>query len=204
MATIKFLSRFSPTPPPFKASKELREWLREEIDRLATVTNGVLEAVDALNAIPRMFLAGQVDDFNLDTIDSLFVNYTQDGVLGIVPIEPDPVAGTITIPISGVWRMTCYVSGLQPSVTQNEQIRLLVAVNGTPVPIVVIDVATNQTDGRTLAATLTRSFAADDIVTMLMDATADLGIFNILQVSLEMSFVTQDEAQEVFNLNWFP
>ena len=206
MAIPKLLERFSPTPPPFAASKELREWLRDELDRLTQVTNGMLEVVDAISAVPSMYLGGDADDFNLDTIDSQFVNYTLDAALGRVPIEPDPVAGEITVPIAGAYTLVAYCFGQQPSVTQNQTIRLLVAVNGTPTIVATLDVLSNQTDDRTLTATFTRVFAKDDIVTMLLDATADLGVFNVQQTALEMTFQTLDDVQQAqaqnINLNW--
>ena len=207
MGTIKRIEKFLPTLPPQSASIEIREWLREEFDRIATAANGALEAVDELRAAPRMFLMWDADNINpLDTTDSKVVNYTQGGFLGDVPVEPDQVLGNITIPKDGAYRLTAYIAGSQPSVTQNDTMRLLIDVNGTPIPIVVLDVASNQTDDRTFAATLTRSFDADDVVSMWMDATIDFGIFLILQVSLEISLVTSadSEQQTQMNIKWFP
>ena len=61
MAIPKLLDRFSPTPVPYEASKPMQNWLREEIDRLNSVINGVLEVVDAITIVPSMFLAGDAD-----------------------------------------------------------------------------------------------------------------------------------------------
>lgn len=202
MATTKPLARFLPTPPPQQTSPEMREWLREEFERLALASNAALDVIDGLKSIPRMFLLGDADDFFLDTNDSTIVNYDEAGALGEVPIEPNPVAGTITIPITGAYTVTAFIIGVQGNQVQNQSILLSIGVNAVLVPVSSIDVATNQTSIRALSATLTRGFTVGDIITMSMFATGDLGLFSVSQVSLELGLTalpSELQNNDVFN-----
>lgn len=204
MSNIKRTEKFLPTLPPQSASIEVREWLREEFDRIASSSNASLAAIDALRAIPRMFLAGQCDDFNLDTIDSPLINYTQDAVIGVVPVEPDPVLGTITVPFDGLYNIVAYVYGLQPSIVQNVSIRLLVDIDGLNVPVASLDVNSNQTDDRSLSASITRSLDAGNVMRLEMDCTGDVGVFNIFQVSFEVTLVQSVDDADLSRITWFP
>jgi hypothetical protein len=208
VATINRLARFLPTPPPQNTSPEMREWLREEFERLTLASNGALDAVDALKAIPRMYLAGDVDDFLLSTVEVQLVNYSQGGALGEVPTDPSLLLGTITLPLTGAYRLTAYASGLQGNMTQNASIFLAIGVNGITTVIDSVDVNSVQTDVRTLAVTLTRSLVQDDVITMWMSATADLGIFAVNAVSLELVMVAAPDeiqsAQFLIDMRWFP
>jgi hypothetical protein len=205
MSIVKLLTRYLPNISPRETSDEMRDYLRDELDFLALTVNASLEVVDALRSVPRMFLSGDADDFNLDTIDSTIVNYTQGGALGTVPIEPNQVTGEITLPLPGAYRLTAYMYGLQPSVTQNETVYLKIAVNGNAQIVASLDVNNNQTQDRSLSVTLTREFAVDDVLTMVMAATGDLGTFLIQQTSLELTFVQpSDDPGAQANILWFP
>ena len=190
MSDIKLTEKFTPTLPPIEVSLQIRQWLRDEFDRASLSSNGALTAVDALRAMPRMFLAGDADDFNLDTIDSKIVNYTAGGAIGIVPIEPDRVTGETTIPSDGIYTLSGYVYGLQPSPTQNQTIRLLGDINGARRIIATYDVATPLTDDRALIGSISRFLNAGDVASLWMNATADLGTFEIQTTSFEISLVT--------------
>lgn len=203
MSVVKLLDRYLPNVVPRETSDQMREYLRDELDFIASAVNGSLEIIDALNSIPRMFLLGDADDFLLDTSDSTIVNYDQAGALGNVLIEPDRILGTITIPVTGAYRVSAFIIGVQGNQVQNVSIVLSIGVNAVLVPIASIDVATNQTSIRSLSATLTRGFTVGDELIMSMFATGDLGLFLISQVSFEVVLVAlptelQDAPGEAF------
>ena len=195
MSDIKIAEKFFPTLPPQEVSLQMRDWLREEFDRAFESSNAALRAIDALRATPRMFLAQDADDFNLDTVDSKIVNYTGGGAVGIVPIDPDRVTGDITIPVNGIYTLSAYVYGLQTSPTQNQTIRLLGDINSTRRIISTFDVSTPITDDRTLLGSISRFLNADDVASLWMNATADLGTFEIQTTSFEISLVTPLDEQ---------
>lgn len=190
MATIKRLARFLPTPPPQNIPVSLQEWLREEFDRLASASNGALDSIDAIAAIPLMVLSGDADNFNLNVTPQQFVNYSQGGAVGEVPVDPDFATGIMTVPVGGAYRLSAFVIGLQGNVQQNASIFLLITVNGLNKTVYSIDVDGVQTDVRALAVTLTRVFQTDDIVTMSLSATHDMGLFTVQETSLEMRLIT--------------
>ena len=204
MATIKFTDKYTPSPPPIRISSELRSWLRDEFDRVQTVLNASQEAIDALRGLPRMFLTEDADDFNLDTIDSKIVNYTGGGSIGSVPIEPNRVTGDITIPTTGIYKLSAYIYGLQGSPTQNQTIRLLGDVNALKRVIATIDVATPLTDDRALLGSIARSLNIGDVVSLFMNATADLGTFAIQTTSFEVRLITplNDDFFPAGGLDW--
>ena len=115
MSTIKITSPYVPNSAPQQTSDQMRDYLREEIDFIAESLNASHLAVDELRAIPHMFLSGDTDDVDMTVAGSKFVNYSQSAALGIVPIEPDPAAGDITIPKTGTYRLTAYFFGSESS-----------------------------------------------------------------------------------------
>lgn len=205
MSEIKLLDRYLPTLPPRSTSFEMRNWLNQEFELVAISENEGLQAIDEIQAAARMFLAGDADDFNLDTIDSQLVNFTAGGALGIVPVDPDLVAGLITIPVDGIYTMSAYVYGLQGSPTQNQTIRLLGDVDGVRNIIATIDVSTPITVDRTLLASISRFLPAGAVASLYMNATADMGLFEIQTVSFEISNVTPLDQPAAFSnlgLDW--
>lgn len=204
MGTVRLTTRYLPNVPPRETSEAMREYLRDELDFIALSVNSALELVDALRTVPRMFLVGDVDDFNLDTNETTLVNYSQGGSLGLVPIEPDQLTGKITLPIAGAYTLVAYAYGLQASVTQNETIHLKIAVNGVAAIVGALDVLSNQTQDRSLSVTLTRGFAAGDVITMVMSATGNLGTFAMQETSLEMTFIQPADPEAQAQIAWFP
>ena len=204
MSDIKISEKFAPTMPPKQVSLQMRDWLREEFDRVYESSNAALRSIDALRATPRMFLAEDADDFNLDTIDSKIVNYTGGGAIGIVPIDPDRVTGEMVIPVDGIYTLSAFVYGLQTGVVQNQTIRLLGDVNSVKRIIATIEVATPLTDDRALYGSLSRFLNAGDVASLFMNATADMGLFQIQTTSFEISLVTPLDEQLVSgsNLDW--
>ena len=204
MSDIKISEKFAPTMPPKQVSLQMRDWLREEFDRVYESSNAALRSIDALRATPRMFLAEDADDFNLDTIDSKIVNYTGGGAIGIVPIDPDRVTGEMFIPVDGIYTLSAFVYGLQTSVVQNQTIRLLGDVNSVKRIIATIEVATPLTQDRALFGSLSRFLNAGDVASLFMNATADMGLFEIQTTSFEISLVTPLDEQLVSgsNLDW--
>jgi hypothetical protein len=186
VATIKRLDRYVRPAPPQQASLELRAWLDEEFERLQLVINGIQELVDELRAVPAMYLVGTATDFLLSPITEKIVGYSTAYATGEVPTEPDPVSGTITIPRDGVYTLTARVTGVQGSPSQNESITLLVDVDGVRAPIDVVDVASVQTADRALGAVVTRGFTAGEVVSLWMEATDNLGIFDVASTTFEL------------------
>ena len=208
MVTIKRSDRFWPTPVPQNIPIGLQDWLREELERLALVANESLDTSDALRALPRMFLAGDTDDLVLDVIEAQFVNYTQGGAIGEVPIDPDLVAGTITVPLTGIYNLVAYVIGHRTSGQNNDSIFLHFGVNGVLQIINTFDIAPLQIDTVTFSVTLSRTFQKDDVVTMWLSATEDIGVFTVDQTALEMLLLalpTEVVSQQILDgMEWFP
>jgi hypothetical protein len=202
VAGILIQDRYLPNLPPQSTSDPMREYLRSELDLLALGVNGANETVDALRAVPRMFLGGHADNVTMNVTPDQFKNYDLSAVLGIVPVDPDPVAGTITIPRSGAYRMSAYFYGLQQSVTQNESIRLRIGVDGVLSTISAIDVTSNQTSDRAISVTMTRVFQIGEVISMWIEATGDLGVLDVQQTTLELTFIQPTEPEAVMNLAW--
>jgi len=203
MTLVKRLNRYVVTVPPIQASTELRDWLSEEFDLIQLSVNGALETIDELRSKPSLYLGGLADGFNLDETPSKFVNYTLGGSIGDVAVEPDLVAGEFILPRTGVYTMTAYMYGLQPSNVQNETIQLLVGVNGITTIVATVDVTTNQTEDRALSVTMTRVFSAGDVISMSLVATGNLGAFTIQATTLEALFVTLiNGTPSLLNLDW--
>ncbi len=200
MSDIKVISRYLPNPPPRAASSELRDYLQQELDTIADAVNSSTDETDSRRATPHLFLGGVADDVILTTTPSKFINYTQGGSIGIVPLGPDLAGGNMTLPIAGAYQLTVYVAGLQPGNAQNDSIRLLVDLNGVKVVVASIDVATNQTDDRILSVSFTRVLNKDSFLSLWIDATGNLGDFEVLQISFEMEFISTIPE----NLDWFP
>ena len=203
VSTVKRTDQYLSTPAPRETSPQMRDWLKDEFERVELSVSALTQSIDAIRSAPRITMAGDADDFNLDTIDSKLVNYTLGGSIGEVPVGPDLVAGNITLPVQGAYKMTAYVYGLQPSVVQNQTIRLLLDVNGIKEIVATLDVASVLTEDRTLLATFSRVFQVDDVISMFMNATADMGTFEVQNTSLEMDFVVlADGTPESLVLNF--
>ena len=205
MSRITLADRYLPNTPPRSASPAMRQFLRDELDLLALSVNNSQDTVDAIRSTPRQFLVGVSDDVTMDTTPDKFVNYSQGGALGNVPIEPDKVTGNIILPIDGAYNLTAFIYGLQASVAQNEAIRLLIDVNGVKQVVASVDVATAQTQDRTLSAVFSRGFNSGDVISMFIDATGPLGILEMIQTNLEMLFLTViPPGGGPFNIDWYP
>jgi hypothetical protein len=204
MTSAKRTEKYVPTRPPIQASPELRDWLREELDRLAQVANIGAVLRDELNTAPRMYLAGLPSPIFLDTTPKKLVNYTLFGTLGDVPIEPDPVAGTITLPVDGFYKVTIYIVGQQPENTQDETARLLIEYQGSLIELSVYEVSSNKTDLMSFASSFSRQFSAGETLALYMDATGTLETFNFDGTTLEVTLVTAIDPQQFGELNMDP
>jgi hypothetical protein len=204
MTSAKRTEKYVPTRPPIQASPELRDWLREELDRLAQVANIGAVLRDELNTAPRMYLAGLPSPIFLDTTPKKLVNYTLFGTLGDVPIEPDPVTGTITLPVDGFYKVTIYIVGQQPENTQDETARLLIEYQGSLIELSVYEVSSNKTDLMSFASSFSRQFSAGETLALYMDATGTLETFNFDGTTLEVTLVTAIDPQQFGELNMDP
>jgi len=204
MTSAKRTDKYVPTRPPLQASPELRDWLRDELERLARVANIGAELRDELNTAPRMYLGGLPDPIFLDTTPKKLVNYTLVGAIGDVPIEPDPVNGTITFPVEGLYTVKIYVVGIQPSNDQDETARLLVEYQGLLLEASVYEVTSNKTDLMSFSASLTREFSAGETLALYMDATGTLETFEFQGATLEVTIVSAIDPQQFDALNMDP
>ena len=137
--------------------------------------------------LPGLILYGTVDNFTFNTTASKLVNYSDSLVFdGGSPSDVDQAAGEITIPESGVYRLTVYLNGTQGNTTKEETMLLQVDVNSTKFNAWAFDVATDKTDARTFAATVTRQLTQNDIVSLFAEGTADMGLFTVESTTLEL------------------
>jgi hypothetical protein len=191
VAISKRTSRYTPTPVPQSASNDIRHWLTEETDLIATGINLGLDLNDILVSIPAMYLYGNPGDLLLTPVDVKIENYANGASDGNVPVEPDPVTGDITIPETGLYSGTAFIYGEQGNPDKNEQIHMLVdiqfAIGGSlRYPISVADVATQFTTSRVLNGSLTGQLSEGDVMSLWMSATADLGLLTTEQSTFEL------------------
>jgi hypothetical protein len=190
VAIFKPSARYTPTPVPQAASPDLRRWLREEIDSIAFAIDGLTDEVDRLASNPRMYLFRDADDLLLSPVDVKITGYQEWDSVGNVPIEPNPVTGEIVIPEDGTYSGTAFVYGIQGSADQNQEIHLLFDIVGPSgiirYPVAMFDVATRLTTSRVLNGSLTGILLKGDVVSLWMNATADLGIFSMQQTTFEL------------------
>lgn len=182
MAISKPLNRYTNTPVPRAASPDLRAWLVAEMDYISLVINGVVDVLEKSS----QFLFGAADTVPLNLVPELVHNYTFAEFRGIA-IEPDKVAGTITIPEDGLYSGFAYIYGQQVDQSLNEEIHLFLLKNAEPLKTIsTFDVNTNQTDDRVINAKITGEFQAGDVLSLYLNATADLGTFDLLSTSFDM------------------
>ena len=194
MPDIKPGSRYIPNMPPREASDPIRQYLREELDFIALVLNDSQTELDTLRSRPRMVLDGDADDFTLDATEKQFVNYAHGGHEGFGTVDPDPVAGEMTIPLAAAYSIHCYAIGLQGNSRINASIFLYLGVNGATEIIYCTDVSNNRTPAiRCFSAVFTREFDAGDVITMWLGASGDMGTFSVTNTSLEITFIHQDQ-----------
>ena len=209
MAKITVSDSYVPNLPPRTTSREMREFLRDELDLIALSVNEAHETTDALRSQPQMFMVGVSDNVDMGLIPDKFVNYSQGGALGNVPIEPDLLTGNIVLPVDGAYQITAFIYGLQQSVTQNESLHLLLDVNDVQRPIATVDVATNLTDDRYMSTVFSRTFQRGDVLSMWIEATGNLGLLVMQATNLEVRYITPVQQEGAgpapsLNIPWSP
>lgn len=136
-------------------------------------------------------LYGTADPFILNTTPSVIDGYAERGTAGLFPIaNVNRTNGTIVVPLAGVYKITALVVGTQGNDTKEESITLHLRVENSPgdngdYPIGVFDVATDKTSTRAISAALTRSFALNAQLSLVMEATASLGTFSVALTTFE-------------------
>ena len=118
------------------------------------------------------------------------VNYTQSGTWGVqYPINVNPAAGTITIPETGVWRITALLIGEQGNDDKEEMMFLDLDVDGVRGIIALFDVATDKTQYRAFSSSFTRAATSGMVLKLRGRATSGLGTFSVETVSFEVERV---------------
>lgn len=104
MATIKSIDRFIPTPPPQNIPGELQEWLREELDRIASAVNIGLDEIESSLGY------GGIDNIqtivNLNDIDTTpqVIQAAQGAVTTPIDVEQDVANNAVIFQVPGIWR----------------------------------------------------------------------------------------------------
>jgi hypothetical protein len=194
---------YQPTLPPIEASPELRNWLREELDRIALTLDAVARDVQKDFDAPRMYLGGDATDIPVNTTPSVISGYTLDGFLGKVPTPPDPATGEITVPERGLYKITAYAYFFQPVNTKDDTIQLIFDINDGALQAVVgtFDITSNKTTERSIAGSATRILDAGDVVKLLLLATDDLGTVEVQTCALEVTLVPDVDPAQFAALN---
>lgn len=136
---------------------------------------------------PSIILYGTCSNFEMTTGGNVLQGYSDSAFWGGAnPSDPNPSAGTITVPSSGVYRVILSLVGQQGNSTKEESMFLEIFINGAWRIASVFEVATDKTDWRSFSVTVSRALTAGDVVQLRGRATAGLGTFNVDNVTFEI------------------
>ncbi len=176
---------YEPVTPPEDWSVA-RQWLDDELHRLAGALNNLI--LDTSGYI----LYGDADSLvNLDTTAKQIQNYEFSGFWsGAQPSKVDPVAGTITIQDAGIYSVIGAISGNQQTARQNETIALIIDVDGNQAALDVAELASVQNTARAMYGGAVRALNGGEVLSLWMEASAGLGVFDFISTSFEIRKIT--------------
>lgn len=149
---------------------------------------GESKRIKAEIAKPIMVMYGGASTFNFDTSNNDILGYTSSAVGGGATAgDLNTTTGVFTTPATGVYRVSMTLTGTQGSSAQNEQLAIGIDKNsGTEIIISAVDVATNQTSGRTFSATFIAGLTAADTIQLFSIATSNIGAFTVEDISFSL------------------
>ena len=141
--------------------------------------------------LPGCFLGGSVSSFTWNTTDSKLINYTESSQWDWEDQNDiDPVAGEITVPESGYYKLTAVVLGNQGNTNKEEwgEIRLDIQGGSNPgrLTIAMVDIPTDKTSLRNMVSVATRYLEKDQVLSLYMWASTGLGTFNMDRCTFEI------------------
>ena len=147
--------------------------------------------VTIAGSLPGCFLGGSVSSFTWNTTDSKLVNYTESSQWNWEDqSDIDPVAGEITVPESGYYKLTAVVLGNQGNTNKEEwgEIRLDIQGGSNPgrLTIAMVDIPTDKTSLRNMVSVATRYLEKDQVLSLYMWASTGLGTFNMDRCTFEI------------------
>ncbi len=161
------------------------------IDReLRRIDQGLLQQAE-----PMAVLQGVPDNFILDTIAKTLQNYGNgyegNGFAGSL----NDAAGTITLPVNGIYSVTAHCNGTQGNNVQSEAATLYMHVDyaaggSNDLALSVFDISNNKTDDRCFNASVTTTFSGQDVLSLTLGATASLGTYTFISASFEVTLRT--------------
>ena len=131
-------------------------------------------------------LFGDCDNFALSTIAVKLVNWFEKGVYGLgSEINIDAPAGEVTIVESGVYRVSAIIQGALSVSGSGNQVFTIINVNGGDNVVEAYDI-TSANLSRTFSGEIIMTLSKDDVVSLFVQATANLGTFIVDTASLEI------------------
>lgn len=174
---------YDPSAPP-REWIDARAWIDRELQDLATALRNLIQRQST------WLLYGTTDAVTLTTGLSDLVNYSKYGFWSDAdPSQIDQVAGTITIPGPGIYRVEGLVTGNLSSGNQNQAMALNLVVDGINAALAVVSVTSNQQLAYSLMGAVTRAFNGGEVVSLEMTATTTLGTFTIVTTNFQVSFL---------------
>lgn len=133
-------------------------------------------------------MGGTADSMVIDTTKRVVQNYQFDDDGGI---PYDKVAGTVTLPQAGWHTVNMQVVGAQGNNTKDEEMFMHLRIANTATQdgdylIWARDVASNQTSSRSFSGIFSIEFEAGATLSIVMDATADMGTFTFVSTNFEV------------------
>ncbi len=171
---------YEPGVPP-ENWQDARQWLDDELQRLAAVLRNKLQDRGA------WILYGDATSVPMNTTPSLISGYEFSGFWGGgQPSQVDPVAGTIMIPDPGIYRLTAMVTGNASTPVQNEIAALDVDIDGVPAAIAGWEKASQKNAPLAFSGGATRAFNGGEVISLYIEATANFGTFDFVSTSFEV------------------
>lgn len=125
-----------------------------------------------------------------NTTTKLLSNYSESFATSDFDGFMNPSAGTIAIPVNGIYQIVVALTGRQGNDNKELTMRLFVRVVGGSQPgdyiVSVFDVATDKTRDRSFAATFTRDLYVGETISLVVNATTSTGTFVFEAITFEL------------------
>ena len=150
---------------------------------------------------PGVLLGGTTSNVSLTNTPQKVINYTLGGQWNWSDDNDyNAAAGEITVPKSGIYRITAGILGTQNNTNKEEDLVLELDVDGVKYRIAAFAVATDKgARVRQLSATLTRQLTADEVLSLHITCTASgFGTLIVDGATFEIDFTA--EANELVTI----
>lgn len=184
---VEYSAKQAITPAAFNAT----QWRK-----VSTVDNNkfINEHIDATDPHPQygfreptLYLFGNADDFTLDTTAVKVANYTNNlAAQGALIAGANKTTGVITVPAAGTYTVKLYLRGTVAGISVNHSALLHLDVNGTKPIVDRLDISKLEETNIALSAEFTRTFAANDAISMWASSTISFGSFTTEHATIEV------------------